>query len=257
MEKYSFIRHADKLKSGEERRPLELSGLSKEQKVKWADVCDRLKIEDPEITYESVYKIEELAKEIYEKLPEKALVVFTTTNYPRTKFTAEYLLDELENIISTKEDKKIYTEVIGESSIENKKRTVGVSDFSKEAPGVLEKMKIIAEENSIDDAEMWEYLSNVGGGKTHPKELELFFETVNQDLQSNDSIIKKRAEELKSQAEELKNMVQTNDLPVYFFGIGHMSGLISLDVAFNGREKYDNLDEMPKPLSLWEANKQK
>ena len=49
----------------------------------------------------------------------------------------------------------------------------------------------------------------------------------------------------------------SGDRPVYVYGIGHHGSLIALDVAYNGRDKYDSVDEIPKPLSLWKVNLEK
>ena len=257
MENFSLIRHGDKLGVGETRKPVEHSGLSAEQQRKWSAICDRLGIEDPEITYESVRGIERLAAEIYGQLPERALVVFTTTDYPRTRFTAEYLLDELEELIAARQEKKIYTEVIGESSEKGGRRSVGVTDIPKETPGMIERMRAIVAEEADEDAQLGDYLASQGGGKSHARETELFFMAVNRDLGSEDSIIRKRAEELKERVDRLEREgVRAGDLPVYCFGVGHMSGLIAMDVAFNGRNHYGTLDEMPRPLALWKAKDQ-
>jgi len=254
MQKFSFIRHGEKMGVDEARPAIEVSRLTGEQQTRWKQICERLHVEDPEVTYQSVEKIESLARDIFLSLPERALVVFSTTNYPRTRFTAEYVLETLEDLVREDGKKHIYTEVIGESMTDTGVRTVGTSGLAKEAPGMLQLMQQIARQDQADDDGMTQYFSSTGGGKGHTKELELFFAAVNQDLASENSLIKKRAEELRNEVEQLKKDVQTNkELPIFFFGVGHMSSLVALDVAFNGRTAYERVEEIPTPLSLLAA----
>lgn len=254
MDKLSFIRHGDKLKSGQERGPIGESNLNAEQQRRWEETCAKLNIVDPEVTYESALKMEALAADIYESLPERALVVFTSTNYPRTRFTAEYILETIENIAQARKDKKIYTETIGESNIVDNARTVGTSTVAKEAPGMIERMKAIMAQDASDDNRLTDYFSHSGGGKGHAQETEIFFRAVNADLASDDSVIQKRAAELRNELQSIKDSVQTkHDLPIFIYGVGHMSSLIALDVAFSGRTSYEAVEEMPTPLSLREV----
>lgn len=257
MEKFSFIRHGDKLKAGETRAPLEESGLTDDQKRKWTDICSRLGIEDPQITYENLDKIEAMASKVYEQLPQRALVIFTSSDTPRTRFTAEYLLGELEAIVQEKNKKKIYTEVIGDSGVKGNIRSVGTTTIPREAEGILEKFKVMSAQDNLDEENLKEYFEAPHGGKTHPKEMELLFKVVNSDLQSGDSSLKKRADDLREQLKQVSEQVQSNELPIFFFGVGHMSTLISLDVAFNDRKSYEGVEEMPHPLALWEVENKK
>ncbi|MFH1089844.1 MAG: hypothetical protein V1716_05485 [Candidatus Uhrbacteria bacterium] len=211
MQKFSFIRHGEKMGVGEERSAIEVSGLTSDQQARWKNICERLHVEDPEVTYQSVEKMESLAKEIFSSLPDRALVVFSTTNYPRTRFTAEYVLETLEDLAREDNKKHIYTEVIGESTTDTGVRTVGTSGLAKEAPGMLPLMQQIARQDQADDDGVAQYLSSTGGGKGHAKEMELFFAAVNQDLASENSLLKKRAGELRAEVEQLKEDVQTND----------------------------------------------
>ena len=240
--------------AGEERVAIEQSGLTEKQQAKWKEICERLHISDPEVTYQSIEKMESLAKNLFASLPERALVIFTTTNYPRTKFTAEYILESLENLIRENGKKQIYTDVVGESTTDMGMRTVGTSDLPKETPGMLPLMRQIARQDQADDEGLGQYFSSAGGGKSHAKEMEIFFNTVNRDLAGENSTLKKRAEELRAEVEQLNQVVQAGgELHVFFFGVGHMSSLVALDVAFNGRSQYQRVEELPAPLSLLEV----
>ncbi|TAK03887.1 hypothetical protein EPO34_01885 [Patescibacteria group bacterium] len=255
MERFSLIRHGEKMKAGEERSTVEASGLTGKQQARWKEICERLHISDPEVTYRSLEKMETLAQDIFSSLPERALVIFSTTNYPRTRFTAEYILESLEDHIRESGTKQIYTDTIGESTTDMGIRTTGTSDMPKEAPGMLQLMQRIAQQDQEDDKELSQYISSAGGGKGHAREMELFFTAVNQDLAREDSILKKRAAQLREEVLKLKEVVHANEgLPIFFYGVGHMSSLVALDVALNGRTHYDREDEIPAPLSLVEAN---
>src|SRR5262245_61183317 len=96
MDELSFIRHGPKIPIGSENLHLEKSGLSLEQQEKWKAAQESLgEGSDTEITYETLPKIEKMAEEIYDKLPEKALLLFTATDTPRTKMTANLLSMEM------------------------------------------------------------------------------------------------------------------------------------------------------------------
>ena len=108
MEKFNIIRHGNKLEAGEERRPLQESGLPEKQQQKWSEAIRRLNIQgDPEITYGSLPLIEKIAQDIYEQLPDKATVIFTSTAYNRTKLTADFLSTSLMEKLQEKNDKEI------------------------------------------------------------------------------------------------------------------------------------------------------
>jgi len=245
---FSIIRHPEKVEVGCERSSIEEVNIPPKQKRKWAEICQRLEIDDPEITYESLTELEEMAKDIYEQLPYKALVLFTSSGYNRTKFAAEYLSSELEEIIS-KGEKKIYTDVIGEYKIKEGKKTVGVSNLPAEAPGMQKVMgELMKEENKID-RKLNDYLAEAKGKFTHPRELEIFLHAVNEDLSRPDSVLRERALELELQLAQLKSDIETKDMPVFIFGFGHMSSIVALDII-NGKEKYESENEIAKPLEL-------
>jgi hypothetical protein len=243
------------LDSGEERVSLEDSGLTSDQQDKWRESVTALDLDNPEITYDSLPKIERMAEDIYESLPEKALVIFTSTQYPRTKITADLLSTELVNR-TQKGVKDIRVAFLWEPNA-NTGDPDSLSSVAKETPGLLEMFKEIQQQDYVDEVGFKEYFDDPSTGKTHQKELEIFYETVKRDLASESSFIRQRADQLKEQLVKISVKFADHDVPVYFFGVGHMSSLIALDVAFNGRDKYDNVDEMPTPLSLWKANMKK
>jgi hypothetical protein len=254
MEEFSLIRHGHKLQAGEERKPIDESGLNTEQQESWKDALSTLpENTDPEITYENVPLVEDLADQIYENLPPKALLLFSTTDYPRTRMTASLLSCFLAKKGITSHEKDIAVGYVWEP------KDVAVQEGSltrlpSEMSGVVEKWKALqAREAELDDS-LREYFAQPGGGKTHPRELEMFFKLVEEDLASPDSAIRKRGEEMKQQVEKFKETYKDEDRPVFFYGVGHISSLVCLDVAFNSKESYSGPEELPKPLSLWKAN---
>ena len=93
------------------------------------------------------------------------------------------------------------------------------------------------------------------GTVSHQYEDALVLEAVNADLsRGKQSLFRQRAEILKKQIQDLQKSTHAIDAPVYFYGVGHHGSLIAWDIAFNGRDSYSNVDEIPKPLSLISIN---
>jgi hypothetical protein len=249
---FNLIRHAFK-KEPMEKRSLGESGLTKKQQEKWLEAVARLKLDDPEITYKSLPLIEKMAEGIYETLPEKALVLFAATKYPRNKITADFLSAEISRLAIEKDDKEISTAFIWEPA-EVAEKADSLTKIPVGTPeAIIENMKVILELDYKDDISLREYLEGRSGDVSHPLENELVMKAVNFDLRSENSFLRKRADLLKTQAEKLKETFKDHEGPVYFYGIGNHSGLIALDVAFNNRQSYRAVEEIPEPLALWKA----
>jgi hypothetical protein len=249
---FNLIRHAFK-KEPTENRSLEESGLTKEQQEKWQEAVTRLKLEDPEITYESLPLIEKMAEGIYESLPPKALVLLAATEYPRNKITADFLATEIARLAMEKEDKEISTAFIWEPS-DVAANADSLTKIPVGTPGaIMENMKIVFEKDYQDSESLREYLEGRSASVSHPLENELTMKAANLDLISKDSFLKERADLLKAQVEKLKETFKDYDGPIYFYGVGNHSSLIALDVAFNDRQKYETVEEIPEPLALWKA----
>lgn len=254
MKEFGMIRHGEKLGVGESRKSLEKSGLSPEQQEKWKEAAARLRLKDPEISYAALPKIERMAQRMYDELPQEALVVFATTQLPRARMTADLLANELSRL-TQQHGKKIHTAFIWEppKDAQNPESVSHVSMFSQEFNDRFARYVAM---NAHDDETLADYLDSGDspGGRFHPKEDELVLGISNEDLASGDSVLRRRAELLKKQFSKIEKTFQDSDAPVYFFAVGHHSSLIALDVAFNGRERYESVDEIPEPLSLWKAN---
>jgi hypothetical protein len=253
MEQFGFMRHGHKVGAGEERPPLEESGLTQEQQEKWKAAAEVVG-EDPEITYENVPIIEEMAKDIYEKLPDQALLLFASTDYARTRMTSALLSQELGRLAAEHPEKRIATGSVWEPK-EVRDEDESVSNLAGEAPEFAQMWRDFKNSPEAQaDESLKDYFAHAGGGKTHPKELEIIFKLVQKDLESPNSVFRKRGEQMKGQIEAFKEKYKDINMLTFFFGIGHVTTLIALDVALNGRQSYSSPDEMPKPLTLWKAN---
>ena len=100
---FSLIRHGRKLDVGEERKSLQESGLTQEQQDKWQEAVEALDLDEPELAYDALPRIEELAQEIYKSLPDKANLMFVSSNYPRTKLTSFLLSGEITRLVHESE----------------------------------------------------------------------------------------------------------------------------------------------------------
>jgi hypothetical protein len=255
MEKFSFIRHGHKTPSEEERPPLEESGLTPEQQEKWKQASEVVgEGVDPEITYDNVPLVEKMAEDIFGQLPDKALLLFASTDFPRTRMTNALLSMELSRLALEHPEKDITTGSIWDSP-EIAEHEDSVSNLAGEAPEFGDMWREFKNSDEAkNDPSLADYFAQSGGGKTHPKELEIIYKLVEKDLASPNSVFRKRGEEMKKQIDAFKEKYKDIDVPTYFFGVGHITTLIALDTAVNGREKYGSVDEMPKPLTLWKAD---
>ena len=247
FEQFSFLRHGEKQPAGVERVPLSESGLTAEQQALWQEAAERLGSDiDPELAYESLPAIAKMAKELYERLPKKAVVVFSSTDRPRTLMTANLLSADLLALIQQSEEKQISVEFLLEPKWDQNREGI-----AHPAHGIDERWLTTAralEGDTLVD----EYIEH-GGARSHERELEVFFRIIQNDLQRSDSLIRQRAEELRLQVEDLYKKFADEGTSVFFYGVGHISSLVALDVAFNGRKKYESVDDMPKPLELWKV----
>lgn len=256
IEGLGIIRHGEKLGLGEVRKPLEESGLSPEQQTKWAEAQERLNLADPEITYSALPKIEKMARDIYTDLPENALVVFTSTMVPRARFTADLISTEL-SALAFKDHKNIGVAFVWEPK-EEAIKSDSLTNIPLYPPEIGEAMaNKIREVDAAADGSLMDYLRTDNASRTHPMEDELTFQVMNEDLARPDSFMKRRAELLKEQVTKLEQTFGDEDRPVFFYGVGHHSSLVALDVAFHGTTHYASAEEMPKPLSLWKTNLKK
>lgn len=253
MKEIGLIRHGPKLGGGEKRVPLEESGLTQKQQERWAEAVERLGIEeDPELSYDSVPQIEELAHRMNESLPDRATVLFVSTEYPRTKLTADLLSTSLMEL-AEHDSKDVEVSFIWEPKGEAEKPG-SVSKLPQGIPEIMEAMEEIADRDYPGDESLKEYFASNDGSITHPKEDELNMKAINEQIGDKDSYIGKRVSLLKQQVENVKRKFPPDDRPVYVYGVGHHSSLIAVDIAYNNREKYDSPDEIPKPLSLWKVD---
>jgi len=178
MDEFNFIRHGEKLKLGETRKTLEDSGLTKEQQEKWKEAVDALRLEDPELAYEALPKIEQLAQEIYDSLPNGALLLFLSTDTPRTKLTTNLLSSELVRL-ECQNGKNIAVASLWEPENNNQQdslRDVFTGD-------IMDRMKKILIQDSQDEQAIKEYFES-GGNKTFAMEDELVMKAVNEELAS-------------------------------------------------------------------------
>jgi hypothetical protein len=205
---------------------------------------------DPEITYENVPFIEEMALDIFNKLPDRALLLFTSTNYPRTRMTSALLSGELIRVSNDHPEKDIAVASIWEPK-EIREQEDSISNLPNEN---REAVALLREFQKTLDLEknpaLQDYFNHPTGGKNHPEAQKMLFEFANKDLASKHSVFRKGAEQMKKQLEALKEKYKDADRPVYFFGVGHNTTFVALDVAVNGREHYDSVDEIVEPLTL-------
>ncbi len=256
IESVGVIRHGEKINVGENRKPLEESGLTPEQQKIWKEAQEHLGLHDPEIAYEALPKIEAMAREMYSSLPDNALVMFNSTPVPRARMTVDLLATALTRL-SMSDNRNISTAFIWEPQAEAEK-TDSVSNIPMYPPEIVDAMeKKIAEMDTQDDDSLRAYLQSGNAAVTHPLEDEITLQIMNDDLSRPDSFMKRRAALLKEQITKLEGTFKTEGRPVFFYGVGHHSSLIAMDVAFNDRTKYNSVDEMPKPLSLWGTNNTK
>ncbi|MDD5489098.1 MAG: hypothetical protein PHP25_00245 [Candidatus Moranbacteria bacterium] len=255
IEQFGMIRHGAKQKGGEIRKPLEESGLSKEQQRKWSEAVEALKLVDPELSHETVPGIEKLARHIYDGLPKHALVIFVSTDTPRTKLTADLLSMEILEIENSGGNKKDVAVAFIWEPEEIKKQPNSLSNIPIWPPEIMKTMREIIMQDARDDEVMEAYLKSDGNFEI-PNENGIMFRAINNDLSNEESSLKRRAEELMIQYEKLKNTFVNEKRPIFFYGLGHHSSLVALDIAFNGREEYISVDEIPNPLDLWHAKKQ-
>ena len=250
-----MIRHGEKLTVDEERKPLEKSGLNEEQQKKWRVALEALHLEEPEIAYGALPKIEKIAREMYDQLPDEAMVMFAPTQLPRTRMTAELLANEI-MALNESGTKKISTSFIWEPPDVAK----GQDSLSNIAMYPLEMARVIrefAQQDKADDAILKKYLEDSNpqdlGSRSYRDEDELIFKTANIDLASEHSILRERANVVKEMVLKIMEEFKDSPVPLYFYGVGHHQSLIALDIAFNGRSHYDSIDDMPEPLSLWKV----
>lgn len=255
-----FIRHGDKINSKDVNLPLERSGLTLEQQRTWKEAVVRLGIEDnPQMKYENLPLIEELARVIYAKLPEKATVIFSSTDYPRTRLTADLISSELIKLSKKKKKSKeiavaFMWEHPDDSIKENSRSNIG--NMQNEAATNQRLLRKVKERDFPDDLDFEEYLKH-GGSKTFSNEDEVLRRAVNLDLESPDSQYRSRVDSFKAQLKNVSASFQEIKGPVFFYFVGHHPNLITFDVALNGRKHYATAKEIPKPLTLLEASKNK
>jgi hypothetical protein len=252
MEEIGFIRHGHKKEAGKEVVELADSGLSFEDQEIWKQTVEIRKLSDPEITFENIPLIKQLAQKIFEGLPEQATIIFTSTPYPRAQMTTELISTYLMKLAGSG-NKEINIAYVLEPK-ENIQTSKDIVDVSRNAEAMAVRMKVLAEIDAQDDKLLAEYFRSTTGNVTHPIEQEFVRSEVNRDLEAQDSLFKQRAEELHGQIEDYKERFKNIKGPVFFYGVGHHTNLIALDVAFNDRTHYESADEIPKPLALWKAN---
>lgn len=251
MFEFSFLRHGHKMGAGTERLPLEQSELTLDQQEKWKEASAVLGDDiDPEITYENVPLIEKMALDIFEKLPEKALLLFTSTNYIRTRMTSALLSGEIIRLSNAHPEKDIAVASVFEPK-EIREQEDSLSNLPSENRDIVKVFReFLKNANSEGDPKLKDFLSHPTGGKDHPRAKEMLLEVVNKDLVSENSLFKKAAERIKVQIESFKEQYGNIDRPIYFFGVGHDTTFIALDVALNGTNHYDSVYELVEPLTL-------
>ncbi|MDO8579249.1 MAG: hypothetical protein Q7R72_00045 [bacterium] len=261
MDQLGFIRHAPKVEGGKARRPLAESGLSFSDQLLWEETVAMLGIkDDPGITYESLPLIKKMAEQIYEELPEKALAIFTSTTYPRTRMTSALLQVELMRLIKEGE-KEIGVASAVEPSVEEAAQPDSRSNLlnmKNESAGNQRLMRELKDREYPDDQEFEAYLQS-GANTTFARENEMLRAAVNEDLASgSNSFYRKRLGLLREQLRKVKDAftkINGND-PVYFYAVGHHPNLITLDVALNGRAEYQD-GEIQQPLTVVKADREK
>lgn len=228
MKEFNLIRHGQKLETGATRKSFGDSGLSPDQQAKWAEAVKRLNLKDPELAYEALPKIEQLAGEIYNSLPEKALLIFVSTDTPRTKLAADLLSCEIINIIAQQKEKDISVVFLWEPPEEESKpdslKKVLVGD-------IMERMRIIMRQDNIDDESIREYFES-DGKTTFPMEDEIVRKAINEDIASEDSSIRKRGDLLRKHYEKISEQFKNEDRPVFFYGLSHQLRDSQLRISF-------------------------
>jgi hypothetical protein len=253
IEEFGAIRHGHKHEAGGEGTTnLAESGLSPEDQQIWAETVASRNLANPEITFENVPLIKDLANNIYEGLPEgPSTVLFTSTPYPRAQMTAEltavYLMKKAEG-----GSKQVNVGFVNEAK-EDKQTSKDIVDVSYTSTKMMGRMKELAAVDAADDAKLAAYLNATGGNTTHSNEQAMVQRVVNEDLASPDSVFKRRAEDLKTQIAEYTERFKDIPGPVFLYGVGHHTNVITLDIAVNGRTRYDSVEEVPKPLELIRA----
>ena len=259
MKEFGFVRHGHKLGPEEEGRSLEESGLTLEQQRKWKEAVTRLGIENnPQMGYENLPLIEQMAKGMYEKLPERALVIFTATDYPRAKLTADLISTELTRLSVGGHGKEIKVAFLWEHPDEKVKADSmsRIVDMREEMAANQRLLGEVQKRDYPDDLDFKVYLTR-GGDKAYANENEALRRAVNLDLESEDSQYRKRASSFKRQLQHIETTFDDHNEPVFFYAVGHHPNLIAMDVAINGRTHYERSDEIPRPLTLWKVDKEK
>jgi hypothetical protein len=254
MFEFSFLRHGHKVEAGKERLPLEQSSLTPEQQDKWKEALSVLGDGvDPEITYENVPLIEKMSFDIFSKLPNNALLLFTSTDYPRTRMTSALLSMELIRMAHDHPEKDLAVASIWEPK-EIREQEDSISNLPNDNREAVNLFKEFQKTLDIEkDPALQEYFNHPTGGKNHSKGQEMLFEIANKDLAGENSVFRKAAEQMKKQIESFKEKYKDTERPIYFFGVGHNTTFVALDVAVNGREHYDSVDEIVEPLTLWKV----
>lgn len=256
---FGFIRHAPKKSALENdlEKTSEEPKLNPVQLEKWNEAIKRLEIEgDPQVSRKELPLIEKKATDIYESLPEESLVIFSSTDYPRTKLTADLISSTLLELEREREEKKIRVASLWEHDEIEDHKLKDVGSMQDEARRNQALMREIYERDFPNDQEFKEYLESKGD-KTFNREDEMLRRAVNFDLQSDDSQYRKRAKTLREELKSIEKLLDELDGPVFFYMAGHHPNLIALDVAVNHRSYYDSEKELPKPLDLWKVDKEK
>lgn len=252
------MRHGHKLPVGEVQKPLEQSDLTENQQNKWREAVKRLGGKDPEIIYENLPLIEVKAKELFDELPLHATVLIATSRYPRAKILADFLTGYLLELNDTHPEKDLNVVFLWEPTevAKEEESMSNIANIESVARDITALMEEIQKRENLDDALFSEYFSQ-DGNRTHPDEEELVRKAVNEDLARPHSVYRKRAELLKHQLKRVRERYADLERPLYCLAIGHHSNLVALDVAFNDRREYTSVDEVPKPLALWNVSAKK
>jgi hypothetical protein len=164
--------------------------------------------------------------------------------------TSAILSTELARLVRIHPEKDIDIASIAEPR-EIREREESLTNLPSEGAGFVDLWRDFKTNYNVEnDLALSDYFAQSGGGKNHPKAQAIVFELVNQDLASENSIFRKAAQQMKRQMEAFKQVYQGQDRPVYFFGVGHNTTLIALDVAMHNRDHYDRVEDIPEPLTL-------
>ncbi len=249
----SFVRHGKKGEIGERDVDLENSGLTPQQQDKWKQAVELLELKKVELDFEALPEIEKKANEIIKSLPKEALLIFLSTDFSRNRLTTELLMNEILEATKT-ENKDIRVAYFLETAEEKQDPDSLKSNLSKD---MMHLMDEIRQQDFKDDQLVGKYFEH-GGNLSISIEDEMVKKAANMDLARGEkSYLKARGKLFRKQYEELKKDFSDQNLPVFFYGVTHHSAMIALDAEFNERKKYNNVDEIPKPLSLWEAKTEK